>query len=426
MTGHGGAEMWSEERSDRSLLTWLLQPYTVEEFASTYYERAPLVIERRSPDHFQSYFSLREMERVLYGAELESDDMRVVKDGVLVRADTYLRGSARSERDDQRLPPATCIDADRVSALFAHGCTVVLDRVQSYSSSVLRLCRGLEAFFRHRVNTNLYLTPASSQGFAAHYDTHDTVLLQVEGSKLWRIYGSEVELPLVAQKHDKKRHPSGEVQIEVELHPGDLLYLPRGVMHEGKCTGEISLHLTLGLHPVLWTDVLERAAKLAGLGEVSLRRTAFEPALSGGGQEEALLGAIQQAFTPENLLKTLEEMRSQWVAGRRNVLDGQLQQLVNLSALSERSCIAIREHMLYELREDEVSTQLLFSGKVVKLPRGAAAVIRELASTSSLEVAALTKHDPGALAVARRLIEEGFATQLEPSGLDAARGSAVA
>jgi|SRR5579872_668020 len=412
--------MWSEDRSDREVLAWLLQPYTIEDFANTYYEKAPLVVSRSTPGYYRRYFSLAEMERVLYGCELEEDDLRIFKDGVPARAETYLRSSSRTDKSDRSIPLTKCVDADRVSALFAHGCTVVLDKVQTYSNSVLAMCRGLETFLRHRVNANVYMTPPQNQGFAVHYDTHDTVILQIEGAKHWRVYGSAVELPLFAQKYDKKKHPSGEVQIEVDLHAGDLLYLPRGVMHEAKSTGELSLHVTIGLHPVLWTDVLDEAVKEAGLDDVELRRVAFESALQGGRQSEALMQEIQRVVSPEHLLRTLQKMRSRFVSERRNVLDGQLVQLVNLPSLSDRSRIAIREHMLYELREEIGSTVLAFSGKEIRLPATAAAMIRELKSASELDVASLKKHDANALGVIKRLIEEGFAVQLEPDEFDTA------
>ncbi|TAM60386.1 hypothetical protein EPN52_05290 [bacterium] len=393
--------MWSREPNERSVFAWLLSPHTIEEFASWYYERAPLLVSRSSPDYYRRCFNLTELERVLYGSEVDSEDLRVVKNGTPARPETYLREGSRR------------VDADRVSALFAHGCTVVLDKVQAYSGPVLELCRGLEVCLRHRVNANLYLTPSGSQGFAAHYDTHDTVILQVEGAKHWRVYGAPVEVPLLAQKHDKKKHLAGEVEIDVVLRPGDLLYLPRGVMHEAVCTDEFSLHVTLGLHPILWIDVLEEAAKRGGLDEAMLRRSAAEVELAGGAGGEALSEAIGRTFSPQRLLETLQDLRSSWVVQRRNVLDGQLRQLVSLASLTPDSRLALRAHLLYELREDEAGTQLLFSGKVVRLPRWAAAMIRDLAAVPSLEVAVLARYGAEAPAVARRLVEEGFAVRVE-------------
>ena len=46
------------------------------------------------------------------------------------------------------------------------------------------------------------------------------------------------------------RPPSGSRSIDAVLRPGDALYLPRGFLHSAAALGEISAHLTVGVHPV--------------------------------------------------------------------------------------------------------------------------------------------------------------------------------
>ena len=40
---------------------------------------------------------------------------------------------------------------------------------------------------------------------------------------------------------------------------GDVVYLPRGTVHEGTSNETASMHLTIGLHPKLWATVLKNA-----------------------------------------------------------------------------------------------------------------------------------------------------------------------
>ena len=51
------------------------------------------------------------------------------------------------------------------------------------------------------------------------------------------------------------------------LRPGDALYLPRGYLHSATALGDISAHLTVGVHPVTrWTaveSVLDQVRTLA-------------------------------------------------------------------------------------------------------------------------------------------------------------------
>src|SRR5205823_1007522 len=51
--------------------------------------------------------------------------------------------------------------------------------------------------------------------------------------------------------------------IEATLNPGDRLYLPRGWLHSADALGEVSVHLTVGVHPVTRYAVVEALAALA-------------------------------------------------------------------------------------------------------------------------------------------------------------------
>src|SRR5207244_4951821 len=103
-------------------------------------------------------------------------------------------------------------------------------------------CRNLEKEFTFPFQTNVYLTPAHAQGAAYHYDTHDVFVLQVVNSKRWRIYGTPVESPLASQEFDSALHRQGELTLQFELEPGDVAYIPRGILHEAQSGEDVSLH----------------------------------------------------------------------------------------------------------------------------------------------------------------------------------------
>lgn len=58
------------------------------------------------------------------------------------------------------------IDPVRVSQLFADGATVILSGLHDRLPELGRFCRALEAVMSSRVQTNIYMTPANSQGSA--------------------------------------------------------------------------------------------------------------------------------------------------------------------------------------------------------------------------------------------------------------------
>lgn len=105
----------------------------------------------------------------------------------------------------------------------------------------------------------MYLTPPNSQGLVCHYDDHCVFVCQLVGNKKWRVSSqSNVQLPRLYDPLDRLH--GSEVQNSMDdcnqflLKEGDILYIPRGVLHEA-CTENIifdgsascSLHLTLGI-----------------------------------------------------------------------------------------------------------------------------------------------------------------------------------
>lgn len=112
----------------------------------------------------------------------------------------------------------------------------------------------LQDYFGCMMGANAYLTPADSQGFAPHYDDIEAFVLQLEGKKKWKLYSvvddgestpSSLELPRFSSRNLTDEE-IGEPFMEVVLEEGDLLYFPRGVVHQAVALPDAhSLHVTL-------------------------------------------------------------------------------------------------------------------------------------------------------------------------------------
>ena len=81
-------------------------------------------------------------------------------------------------------------------------------------------------------------------------------VLQVAGDKCWRIHERVHPSPLRDQPWTDRRTAVEEAAgrpalLDETLRPGDCLYLPRGYLHAAKALGDVSTHLTIGVHP--WT-----------------------------------------------------------------------------------------------------------------------------------------------------------------------------
>jgi ribosomal protein L16 Arg81 hydroxylase len=107
----------------------------------------------------------------------------------------------------------------------------------------------------HPVQINAYVTPPQNRGFAPHHDVHDVFVLQVSGRKHWTIHPPVVEAPLGNQPFSAFKaaiaaRVGEDPLIDTVLEPGDALYLPRGTVHSADALGEISIHVTVGVHPL--------------------------------------------------------------------------------------------------------------------------------------------------------------------------------
>ena len=151
---------------------------------------------------------------------------------------------------------------------------------------------GLERELSFPLQANAYLTPARAQGAKYHYDTHDVFVLQILGSKRWTMYGTPVTLPLRNSDFDAQTHERGEPTMDFELGPGDMAYIPRGVVHDARSSEELSLHITVGILSYRWADLL-----LEFVADASLKDPAFRKSLPPGfAREDFDRGLAQEIF----------------------------------------------------------------------------------------------------------------------------------
>ena len=153
-----------------------------------------------------------------------------------------------------------------------------VSRAQDLAQDLALLCRQLTEEVSHRVSVNLYVTPPRSQGLDRHQDGHDVLILQMEGRKRWRIWKSDAPPPLDSLpaltfetakriRNDYRGTPfggrgvpdgeiEGKTEWNLDLGPGEMIYVPRGWAHEVWTEDSHSAHLTFGFHLASWVDLL--------------------------------------------------------------------------------------------------------------------------------------------------------------------------
>jgi ribosomal protein L16 Arg81 hydroxylase len=229
----------------------------VESFATKHWGSQPLL--RRAdelPARFTDLLSLDAVDELLSRRGLRSPFLRMARDGTVIDAKRWTRsGGAGAEIADQ-------VADEAVGELFADGATAVLQGLHRTWPPIIELATQLALDLGHPVQVNAYITPPSSRGFAAHYDVHDVFVLQVAGEKRWTIHEPVLVAPLRSQVWQDRRgavedRAAEPALLDAVLAPGDALYLPRGYLHAAEALGDVSVHLTIGVHSVTRFAVAE-------------------------------------------------------------------------------------------------------------------------------------------------------------------------
>ncbi len=391
----------------------VLRPVELDRFFSDYWEQRPLIIARSEPDYYADLCSLQDVDYIISSTDLRHPAIRLVKNG----SEIPLRHYATNVPWGNDVFTGVA-DVAKVLAEYRRGATIVLQAMHRSWTPLALFCRNLEAYLTYPLQTNVYLTPPSAQGFAPHYDTHDVFVLQISGSKHWRIYGSPLPLP-------DRSLPSGSVKVhigepvhELDLTPGDLIYLPRGYIHEALTSESESLHITVGIPPVTWSDVFSEALALCHQ-DVRFRQAlpvgfATQATMSAAvhDQFDALFTVFKERTSLDAVMARLAE---RFITSRPPMLEGQLLELAAADRLEVDMIVQKRPDIIYRLAADDHSVSLLFPGQKITFPKYGEPLLRFISETSEFTISSL----PGDIEVAekmglvRRLIREGFLTPVQ-------------
>uniref|UniRef100_A0A7S3LN38 Bifunctional lysine-specific demethylase and histidyl-hydroxylase n=1 Tax=Aplanochytrium stocchinoi TaxID=215587 RepID=A0A7S3LN38_9STRA len=245
-------------------LEWLISPTPVDTFLSDHLEKKVLFVQRdNNREYFEGILSKNEISEWLKDGKLSHNiDMTLSR---------YVDGKRETLYHDSSVKATP----EKVWQDFKSPVNASLRilRPQQHADMLWKIVASLESYFGCCGGANSYLTPANSQGFAPHYDDIDAFILQLEGKKQWKVYkpysGDDEELkalfpylPRVSSRDFTEEEVSNlNLVLEIELNPGDMLYIPRGFVHQARSSPDIhSLHVTISTgQKNTWGDMLLRA-----------------------------------------------------------------------------------------------------------------------------------------------------------------------
>lgn len=209
-------------------------------------------VHQGSSSRLNRLLSIHDCDVLIGERALRTPAVQMAKDGRRLPPHRYTWAPLRSEVgvSDEIRPAAVKHELELGATLVING----LDRLWPPAKD---FCQRLGFELGFPVHANAYLTPPEAQGFRHHHDADSVFIVQTSGSKTWQLFEPVLGFPL-GRYHDwpsiqlsaadQARLNDGRPDLEIRLEPGDVLWLPRGWIHNGFAESTASLHVTVALH----------------------------------------------------------------------------------------------------------------------------------------------------------------------------------
>lgn len=411
-----------EEIPVANSLERLLAPHTTAEFFSEIWEQRLLLVSRGDPSYYDDILRERDVEQLL------ADRFATNPDAIeIFHPDPEVK---------VRRKPGTI---EHVTTAYSLGATIRCYGADQVHIPIRRLCQLLEWQFNAAVGANLYCTPPNAHGLRRHFDCHDTLILQIAGRKYWQVLPPAVEMPLefmpafsfesrdqTDERINARNVEYGELAAAVTaskqeyiLEQGDLLYVPRGHVHEPSTQEAFSIHITMGIYPVTWRDALAVALNQLADTDVRLRSALparfFSESLSTE-EHRSVREFIAEIAQNVDLNRAIDEIARQFAATRAT--PSLNLSLSHVSDMTYDSVIRRGPSSLFRVLKEETRVGLCWGPKTLWAPLPVAEAFWRLSKAKALKVREIGcgLSEQAMLTLAKRLVREGGFV-LKTSGL---------
>lgn len=189
-----------------------------------YWEQQPIHVDRKCPSFYNdllSYDAITQMLKLNHVEWTKTVDIQFM-DGVNVTAPTA---------------PTGRVSATEFWKYFERGCGFQIRNPQTFLPTIRSMIATFQEYFQCAIDCSIHLGSKYCEGYAPRCDEAEIFILQIEGKNHWCVY--------------KPSSPSIQTVsvLDVEVTAGDLLYVPRGFIHEAITSSESnSLHLRLSVY----------------------------------------------------------------------------------------------------------------------------------------------------------------------------------
>jgi len=212
---------------------------SAEQFLAEYWQKKPLLIRNAFPDFIPPVTADE-----LAGLACEED----VESRLIIQ---------NPDNDDWELEHGP-FDEERFGELPESHWTLLVQAVDHWSPEAAELMERFRFVPNWRIDDLMISYAADQGGVGPHYDNYDVFLIQASGRRRWEIGG----------KYDQNspRRPDVPVMILPEweaeeawvLNPGDMLYLPPQVGHNGFADGDDCMTYSVGFRAPAKSEILRQ------------------------------------------------------------------------------------------------------------------------------------------------------------------------
>jgi ribosomal protein L16 Arg81 hydroxylase len=281
----------------------LVEPIGRERFFSEYFGKTWVQV-KGSSSLTQSVMTWSELNRLISMRSIWTPaTMRVMLDRKAMANEDYCSSLIATGGGEQMRP-----DMKKLEPLIRRGVSIVLNDINTHAPGVAAVCDALQEATGGTVQSNLYFSMRQRQAFGPHNDTHDVFALHCCGEKVWQVYKNKEDSPIAHPRHqrsfDEAAKMAGEVEAEVKMEPGDLLYLPRGQFHDALASQNGSVHIAFGVTMPKMIDLLTAIWEAALLSPKMRANLPLKP------DSETLAGSLDEMGEEiKRLLKTPQFLR---------------------------------------------------------------------------------------------------------------------
>jgi ribosomal protein L16 Arg81 hydroxylase len=187
-----------------------------------------------------SYFTVNDLQRHLNNPLLQPEWVYMKQNGVRVELEKFCFYKTVQNKQ------LNFIDKQVINNEINKGAAVVLEGIDildpAINDFVTRLDESLPCVLS---NAEVFFSQQDNEAYEGHCDADDVLVVQLAGRKNWNLYEPQQRRYADIQKLSEAQ--LGPVKHELQMRPGDALYLRAGVPHRCITSAPFSLHMSFDL-----------------------------------------------------------------------------------------------------------------------------------------------------------------------------------